>query len=59
MSGSTQNNMETHIGDDSDHDQGSGAPASCNTLMPAIPPDLANNIGNPNYCPTLVSKLIK
>ena len=49
-----QNDVETHVGDDSDHDQGSSAQASCNMLpnlggMAPIPPGLANNIGNPNY----------
>jgi len=27
--------------------------------MPPIPPELANNIGNPNYWPTLVAELMK
>jgi len=27
--------------------------------MPAIPPELANNNGNPNYWPTLATELLK
>jgi len=27
--------------------------------MPPIPPELANNIGNPNYWPTLVAELMR
>jgi len=27
--------------------------------MPSIPPEFANNIGNPNYWPTLVAELMK
>jgi len=53
MSDYVQNSMETHVGDNSDHGQGSGDQASCNVLsnvsgMPLIPPKLANNIRNPN-----------
>jgi len=64
MCESVQNNVETQVRDDSNHNQGSGAKASCNVPpnlgeMSSIPPELANNIGDPNYWPTLVSELTK
>ena len=64
MSESIKNNAETHIGDNSDHDQRSGMQASCNLPsnlgeMPPIRSKLANNVGDPNYQPTLVAELMK
>ena len=64
MSKLVQNNAETHIGVNLDHGQGSGEQASCNVPsnfgeMPQILPELVNNIGNPNYWPTLVAELMK
>jgi len=54
MSDYVQNNVETHMGDNSDHGQGSGDQASFNVPpnlsgMPLIPLKLANNIRKPNY----------
>ena len=54
MSESVQNNAETHIGDNSNHGQGSDKQASYNvppnfSEMPPIPHELANNIENLNY----------
>jgi len=61
---SMQNNANTHIGDDLERGQRSGEQASCHMppnlgKMPPIFPELANNIGNPNYCPALVAELMK
>ena len=61
---SVQNNIETQVRDYSNHDQGSGAQASCNVPpnlsgMPSIPPELTSNIGNPNCRQTLVFELMK
>ena len=55
---SVQNNAEVHIEEISDHGQGSGDQASQHVppnfgQMPLIPSDLANNIGDLNYWPTL------
>ena len=63
MSEPMQNNAETHIGDNSNHDKGSGDQASCNippsnSRMPLIPSELANSIRNPNYWHTLVFELM-
>jgi len=64
MSQLGQNNVETHIGDNSEHGQGSGEQAVCNVppnfgKMPPILPNLANNIGNLNYWLTLLVELMK
>jgi len=60
---SMQNNVETHIGDNSDHSQGSGEQALCHVPpnfneMPPIPSELANNIRKSNYWLALVAKLM-
>lgn len=64
MSESVQNNSKIHIEDNSNHGQGSGEQASYHVpsnfgKMPPIPPELANNIGDSNYRPTLVAELMK
>jgi len=50
---SIQNNKETHVWDDSHHDQGSGVQALCNVPqnlsgMPQIILESTNAIENPN-----------
>ena len=64
ISKSVQNDAEIHIGNNSDHGKGSGEQVSCTVPpnfgeMPPIPPELANNVCNPNYWLTLVAELMK
>jgi len=64
MSESVQNNTEIYIEDNSDQGHRSGDQATHHVpsnfcQMPLIPPELANNIGGPNYWPALVAELMK
>jgi len=64
MSESTPNNAEVHIEEISDYIQGMIDRASHHVppnfgQMPPIPSELANNIGDSNYWPALVAKLMK
>ena len=63
MSESVQNNMEIHVEDNLEQGQGSGDQASCQEPqhcdMPPLPSELASNLGNPSYWPTLVTELMK
>jgi len=63
MSESAQNNMEVHVEDNLDQGQGSGDQASCQEPQhgdtPPLPSELASNLGNSNYWPTLVAELMK
>jgi len=64
MSKLVQNNAKTRTGGNSDHSHGSGIQASCNVPsnlgeMAPTPLELANNVGEPNYWPILVAKLMK
>jgi len=63
MSESAQNNMEVHVEDNLDQGQGSGDQASYQEPQhgdtPPLPSELASNLGNSNYWPTLVAELMK
>ena len=64
MSKSVHNNAEVHVEEISDHVQGSGEQGSHHMppnfgQMPPISPELANNIGDQNYWPTLAAELMK
>jgi len=64
MSESVHNNAKVIIEEITDHGQGSSEQASHYVpqnfgQMPPILPELANNIGDPNYWPALVAELMK
>ena len=64
MSEPVQKNMEAPLGDATDQGRWSGNRASCNvppnlSEIAQIPPQLAGNMGNPNYSQTLVCELKK
>ena len=55
--------MDVHVEDNMEQGQRSSDQASCQEPqhgdMPPLPSELASNLGNPSYWPTLVAELMK
>ena len=63
MSRTMQNDNEVHVEDNSEQGQGSGDQASCQGPphgdMPPSLSELASNLVDPSYWPTLIAELMK